>query len=111
MSKLVRAAIFAVVLGQIAVFVVLLWPSGSSNTVGGSDAALGGPQPKPVTLKRALVRDRAADNSGSSGIPGIKAIDPLPNIHMVYMYANGTDPGITNARARFGGPVKGGFPA
>ncbi len=31
-------------------------------------------------------------------------VDPLPGVHMVYMYANGSDPGISLARERFGGP-------
>jgi hypothetical protein len=107
MSKLVRAAILAVVLGQIAVFVVLLWPSNSRNIAESSDSTLGGPLPKPVTLKRALVRNGKADDKGDRGPHESPDVDPMPNIHMVYMYANGTDPGITTARARFGGPVKG----
>jgi hypothetical protein len=33
--------------------------------------------------------------------------DPLPGVHMVYMYANGSDPGISGPRAEFGGPSNG----
>lgn len=29
--------------------------------------------------------------------------DPMPGVHMVYMYANGSDPAVARAREEFGG--------
>ncbi len=34
-------------------------------------------------------------------------VDPLPGVHMVYMYANGSDPGIASVKPQYGGPSVG----
>jgi hypothetical protein len=33
--------------------------------------------------------------------------DPLPAVHMVYMYVNGSDPAVATARERYGGTKSG----
>jgi hypothetical protein len=33
--------------------------------------------------------------------------DPMPGVHMVYMYVNGSDPAVSRARERYGGTKAG----
>lgn len=54
-------------------------------------------QPTRPTLRRQHARSRPAQPPLPMGE------DPLPGVHMVYMYANGSDPGIAGPRAAFGG--------
>ena len=45
--------------------------------------------------------------TGAAAESRSKTVDPMPGVHMVYMYVNGSDPAIVNGRVKAGGSAKG----
>ena len=107
MVSLLRLAVAALVVGQFVIILLLAWHPSGDVAMSGSNARVGsGAVPRfrarkasePVqggpTLPKVKIR-------GTQGAPGF---DPMPNVHMVYMYANGSDPAIIKSKSKYGGP-------
>ena len=60
---------------------------------------------QPQNLRRSSLHARAEAEAPTASKRSLH--NPLPGVHMVYMYANGTDPAVSGPRAQFGGPVSG----
>jgi hypothetical protein len=50
---------------------------------------------------------RAGVDRGRQAAASVWEEDPMPGVHMVYMYVNGSDPGVAIPRAKFGGSATG----
>jgi hypothetical protein len=99
-GKKLLIATLVLILG-IQLLVLLHNPRGEAPVVN--------PEPLLRTAVRGSVASAltAAVEQHSGAPPNKYDYDPLPGVHMVYMYANGSDPRLAGPREMFGGP-KGG---
>ena len=115
------ANVCAIVLGLVSVQAVLLLTlqrfmstdgSGSGSLaigshVGHAPGCAPGLQQRHDDVTKDDSMPSAGDVVGGAAAPSLAAFDPMPGVHIVYMYVNGSDPTASSQRQSLGGPAKG----
>lgn len=107
-TMILRLLVFGLIVGQGLVLLLWSWPLPDPNKSFYPGSTLKLSKSERLLRYAGQIGQRTLTAS-SEAVSTFGDQDPLPGVHMVYMYANGSDPVLGQARFAFSGSDRGEF--